>query len=514
MNIFALRSNSLASSAYKNLSRSQYSLNDNISRLASGLRINKAADDSAGSAISTRMSNQIQGMKQANDNSQQANNLIQTAENGLNDISGMLSRMRELAVQAATDTLNNTDRASIDLEYQALKNEITRIANVTEYNEMDILNGTYYRNQMNAANSTVDDVMGVSITNLSNDIRKGVYTLSDEVISVSGQANISNLPGANIGYDTSVQPGSYSLSTIETQISADYALQFEGSNDYILIDDDKVFHIESEITQAAWVKLDKLPSDHAIIFGTRADGSGRNIGFGYGMNSGNGIKVWTNGKTGGFKDINDNKTELKVGQWYYMAYTHTTDNDGLVRIFVDGTVTHEEESKNPVLPAVNTSAVQVGTWAGEAWPGAVDEVQLWNRALSEAEIKANMDNKLAGSESGLVGHWNFNEGSGNTVTDLSGNNNHGILINNPTRIVRSPASTTRTLTVTGPSPGQANEIAYNLTDTTIDFSDQGLGLEVNTSDASAMTSALLSSSETFTIPETRKLTITSENGVQ
>ena len=58
------------------------------------------------------MSNQIQGMKQANDNSQQANNLIQTAENGLNDISGMLSRMRELAVQAATDTLNNTDRAS------------------------------------------------------------------------------------------------------------------------------------------------------------------------------------------------------------------------------------------------------------------------------------------------------------------------------------------------------------------------------------------------------------------
>ena len=93
-------------------------------------------------------------MKQANENAQQANNLIQTAENGLNDISGMLSRMRELAVQASTDTLNDTDRSSINLEYQALKNEITRIANVTQYNEMDILNGTDYRNQVDADNST------------------------------------------------------------------------------------------------------------------------------------------------------------------------------------------------------------------------------------------------------------------------------------------------------------------------------------------------------------------------
>lgn len=206
MNTFRINSNSISSLAYRNLSKSQFNLQTTLERLSSGLRINKASDDSAGSAISTRMSNQIQGMKQANENAQQANNLIQTAENGLNDVSGMLSRMRELAVQASTDTLNNTDRASIDFEYQALKNEITRIANVTQYNEMDILNGTNYRNQVNADNSTADDVAGVSINNLSNDIRKGAYTLSDEVISVSGQANISNLPSANIRYDASAQP--------------------------------------------------------------------------------------------------------------------------------------------------------------------------------------------------------------------------------------------------------------------------------------------------------------------
>ena len=115
MNTFRINSNPTSALAYRNLSKSQFNLQTTLERLSSGLRINKAADDSAGSAISTRMSNQIQGMKQANENAQQANNLIQTAESGLHDISGMLSRMRELAVQASTDTLNNTDRASIDL---------------------------------------------------------------------------------------------------------------------------------------------------------------------------------------------------------------------------------------------------------------------------------------------------------------------------------------------------------------------------------------------------------------
>ena len=84
------------------------------------------------------------------------------------------------------------------------------------------------------------------------------------------------------------------------------ALQFKSSAEHVLVPDDKAFHIEEEITQAAWVWLDRLPSAHAIVFGTREGGGGRNIGFGYGMNPGNGIKVWTNGKGGGFKDINDN----------------------------------------------------------------------------------------------------------------------------------------------------------------------------------------------------------------
>jgi flagellin len=97
------------------------------------------------------MSNQVRGMSQANRNAQDANNLLATAESGLSDISDILSKMRELSVQAATDTLNNNDRSSIDLEFQSLKNELSRIANVTEYNGMNVLNGTYQSSTSEAA---------------------------------------------------------------------------------------------------------------------------------------------------------------------------------------------------------------------------------------------------------------------------------------------------------------------------------------------------------------------------
>ena len=143
MNSFRLQSNPTSTFAYSQLNKTQALLNKNIQRLSSGLRINSAADDTAGSAMATRMSNQIRGMHQANKNSRDASNLFATAEAGLNNISDLLAQMRELSVQAATDTLNDTDRDSINLEFQSLKNELTRIASVTEHNGMNVLNGTY-----------------------------------------------------------------------------------------------------------------------------------------------------------------------------------------------------------------------------------------------------------------------------------------------------------------------------------------------------------------------------------
>ena len=138
---FKVNTNTSALQTYRSYSKSQAGLEQNIERLSSGLRINRAADDTAGQAISQRMRNQSSGMRQAVRNSQQATNYLQTAEGGLNEIHGILSRMRELAVQAASDNLTNNDRFSIELEYSQLKNEVSRIGNSTTYNNMTLING-------------------------------------------------------------------------------------------------------------------------------------------------------------------------------------------------------------------------------------------------------------------------------------------------------------------------------------------------------------------------------------
>jgi len=138
---FKVNTNTTSLQTYRSYSKSQAGLEQNIERLSSGLRINRAADDTAGQAISQRMKNQSTGMRQAVRNSQQATNYLQTAEGGLNEIHGILSRMRELAVQAASDNLTDNDRFSIELEYSQLKDEVSRIGNGTEYNNMTLING-------------------------------------------------------------------------------------------------------------------------------------------------------------------------------------------------------------------------------------------------------------------------------------------------------------------------------------------------------------------------------------
>merc|ERR1711881_121800 len=138
---FRVNTNTTSFHTYRSYSSSQAGLEQNIERLSSGLRINRAADDSAGQAISQRMKNQATGMRQAVRNSQQATNYLQTAEGGLNQIHGILSRMRELAVQSSSDGLNINDRFSIELEYAQLKDEVSRIANSTTYNNMTLING-------------------------------------------------------------------------------------------------------------------------------------------------------------------------------------------------------------------------------------------------------------------------------------------------------------------------------------------------------------------------------------
>ncbi len=136
-----IATNVTALNALRQMSVTRQNLDRSLEKLASGSRINHTGDDAAGLAISENLRGQIRGMRQAKRNAQDGVSLVQVSEGGLNEISNMLIRLRELAIQAASDTIGDTERQFADREFQSLKQEMDRIANVTAFNGTQLLNG-------------------------------------------------------------------------------------------------------------------------------------------------------------------------------------------------------------------------------------------------------------------------------------------------------------------------------------------------------------------------------------
>ncbi|MGB0679785.1 MAG: flagellin [Polyangiales bacterium] len=134
--------NTSSLNAQRHLGRTQHNLSMSMGRLSSGLKINRAGDNAAGLAISENLRADLRSLKQAQQNANDGISLLQTAEGAMNEISGILGRMRELAMIAATDTVGNTERAYSQLENAALIAEITRITDVTEFNGTTLIDGS------------------------------------------------------------------------------------------------------------------------------------------------------------------------------------------------------------------------------------------------------------------------------------------------------------------------------------------------------------------------------------
>lgn len=136
-----IRTNVSSLQAQRHLTGTTKRVNSSIQKLASGYRINRASDDAAGMAISESLRADIRGLNQAKRNSNDGVSLVQTAEGGLNEIQNILIRLRELSVQAASDTVGSSEREYLNLEYVALKDEISRITTATEFNGTRLLVG-------------------------------------------------------------------------------------------------------------------------------------------------------------------------------------------------------------------------------------------------------------------------------------------------------------------------------------------------------------------------------------
>jgi flagellin len=136
-----INTNVAALNAQRMLTQSTNAQQTSLERLSSGSRINKAGDDAAGLAISENLKAQIRGLRQAKRNASDGISLVQVTEGGLNEISNILVRLRELAVQAASDTIGDVERGFTDREFQSLKQEIQRISETTNYNGTQVLAG-------------------------------------------------------------------------------------------------------------------------------------------------------------------------------------------------------------------------------------------------------------------------------------------------------------------------------------------------------------------------------------
>ena len=186
--------------AQRNLSVSSGRLQGNFSRLASGLRIATAADDAAGLAISERMRSQIKSYTVAGRNAMDGVSLAQTAEGALGEVSGILTRMRELTMQSPNGTLSSSDRATLDNEFDQHKDEVDRIANTTVFNGINLLDGSASTGipiQVGIGNSLTNDVINVTLDSTStSQLSIAAAELNTITAAQSALASIDSAIGA------------------------------------------------------------------------------------------------------------------------------------------------------------------------------------------------------------------------------------------------------------------------------------------------------------------------------
>jgi flagellin len=188
-NIMVVQHNLTAMNSNRMLGLTQSSLTKSTEKLSSGYKINRAADDAAGLAISEKMRRQVRGLTQASANAQDGVSAVQTAEGALNEVHDMLQRMNELATQAANDTNMSTDRDYIQSEMNALVDEIDRVSKTTTFNEQSLLDGSFTGKKLQVgAEGDAEQTITLNINKMS---ASGIG-VSKANVNVSNHTNAQN----------------------------------------------------------------------------------------------------------------------------------------------------------------------------------------------------------------------------------------------------------------------------------------------------------------------------------
>ena len=167
-------------------------LQKSTEKISSGYKINRAADDAAGLSISEKMRNQIRGLNKASDNAQDGISLVQTAEGALNEVHSMLQRMSELAVQASNDTNQTVDRTALQSEVAQLQTEINRVADTTQFNKQNILNGDFTSKNIQVG-ANANELIGISITDVKTTVSDAIDAGTKVNTFTDAQTAITNI---------------------------------------------------------------------------------------------------------------------------------------------------------------------------------------------------------------------------------------------------------------------------------------------------------------------------------
>jgi len=251
-----INNNVMALNAHRQLGMNQAGASKSMEKLSSGFRINRAGDDAAGLAISEKMRGQIRGLKQATRNAQDGISLIQTAEGALNETHAILQRMRELAVQSATDTNEDPDRIEIQEEINQLAEELSRIASDTEFNNQKLLNGNY-ANKVFHIGANENQNVKLSIGNMDANTLKvagsGEGVATTDITVASG--TVANTPSTGLvaGEQTLdvVKVDNVTVGPAANQVIANYALANDKGEIVAVSQDGQAYRMLTAATKAA-----------------------------------------------------------------------------------------------------------------------------------------------------------------------------------------------------------------------------------------------------------------------
>lgn len=357
-NISALKANN-------QLNRTNGGLDKSLEKLSSGFRINRAADDAAGMAISQKMKTQIAGLEQASRNASDGISIIQTAEGALTEVNSMLQRMRELAVQASNATNTTEDRQSIQAEIDQLRDEIQRISDTTEFNTKKLLNGSIDK-------QTYTDNGTVSLVSVSDTVNTGDYGI--EVTQLPEKAQQTGDP---LAYTNTVS-GTININGNEIEITAGESLDvvYEKLRDVC-----ELANIEVYAVDATGAKCALSDAGAKLQFETKEYGSGKYIEINCDDND---LKaaLGLDNITGSDKRVNGVDAKISLTDGFKATATvsssgnqvKVTDSNGFEMIYEVGTGAAVGDDINIVVLEAGPMQLQIGANEGQTMDVRIPKV--------------------------------------------------------------------------------------------------------------------------------------------